>query len=160
MAESFFDAVGDSAAHVDQQLSGIAAGAAVGGAIGGPAGIAIGMAGLAAGMAGTAGGGRFSYEPGEMQALIKTWQDLADSYESDLTHAENLRTTRGPGGERVSESIATVVQQSGASLHAALANQAKYCEKQAEKFRAALNEYNGVETATRDTYQKINEGLA
>ncbi|EID55277.1 hypothetical protein [Saccharomonospora xinjiangensis] len=78
MAESWFDALADEAAN------GVSATAAVGAVLGGPAGAAVAGASVAARMADAAGGGgSWSFDEDEIDAVIKDWKALAEELEED-----------------------------------------------------------------------------
>lgn len=89
--------------------------------------------------------GSFSFDPDELQSLIKKWEDLADSYLASTRTAREMATIEAPGLDFASEAHAEVANKSGVSYAAYLQQNYDYCLKQAELFQAALDEYRGVE---------------
>ena len=89
--------------------------------------------------------GSFSFDPDELQSLIRKWEDLADSYLASTRTAREMVTIEGPGLDFASEAHAEVANKSGASYAAYLQHNYDYCLKQAELFQAALDDYLGVE---------------
>jgi gas vesicle protein len=137
VADSFFKSVGDSALQVGAALGSIAA---AGGA--------------------PPGGGHFSYQPDQLRAIIKDWDDIAASYETDISTARIMTRVKGPGSEQASESLAETASTSGTNLVKSLEAELKYCETQRKKFQDALNEYTGVEETNTGSMKQQQEGLA
>jgi hypothetical protein len=95
--------------------------------------------------------GSFSFDPDELQSLIREWEDLADSYTASAREAQNMGRVTPPGEDFASEAHAKAANISGASYIEYLAKNSQYCNDQAQLFRAALNDYLGVEeTNTTD----------
>ncbi|MEY7972725.1 hypothetical protein AB8O38_12070 [Saccharomonospora xinjiangensis] len=86
MAESWFDALADEAAN------GVSATAAVGAVLGGAAGAAVAGASVAARMADAAGGGggSWSFDKDDIDAVIKDWKALAKELEEDRLHLSSI----------------------------------------------------------------------
>lgn len=106
-------------------------------------------AGAIAGAAGA--GGQFAFHPDEIQALVKDWLDLADSYESSLATARLLAAVIGPATDSASEMHADAASSSGRLYMESLQEKFHYSRGQAQKFQDALNAYLGrdQEAATR-----------
>ncbi len=98
--------------------------------------------------------GSFSFDPDELQSLIKKWQDLADSYSESGRSAESMALITPPGGDFASEAHAEAANGSGTSYLTYLARNAQYCKEQAEIFQAALNDYLGVEDTNATEFDK------
>jgi hypothetical protein len=93
--------------------------------------------------------GSFSFDPDELQSLIKKWEELADSYSMSATEADSMALIRPPGNDFASEAHAEAANGSGSSYLAYLGHNAQYCYDQAQLFRTALNDYLGVEEANK-----------
>lgn len=95
--------------------------------------------------------GSFSFDPDELQSLIRKWKDLADSYAASKVQADSMNRIQPPGDDFASEAHAKAANTSGGSYLDYLQHNRDYCEKQARLFQAALNDYLGVEdTNTTD----------
>ena len=125
MAESFYEAVGDSAAQVGAKLGAVAADSAA-----------------------AVGGGRFAFEPDQIRAVITEWDSLIESYEADRRAANRLTQVQAPGNEYASRSMAEAANASGQKVVDSIVAQRDYCISQRDKFQAALNQYMGVEETT------------
>jgi hypothetical protein len=100
--------------------------------------------------------GSFSFDPDELRALIKKWQDLADSYHDSANSADSMATIQPPGHDFASASHASAANDSGASYIAYLTHNAQYCSQQAELFQAALNDYLEVEDTNAAQFDESN----
>ena len=125
MAESFFTEIGNSNAQVGATLGAVAADSAA-----------------------AVGGGRFSFEPDQIRAVITEWNKLIEAYEADGRAADRLARVQAPGNEYASRSMAESANASGQKVVDSIVAQRAYCVSQRDKFQAALNQYLGVEETT------------
>ncbi|CAM3022656.1 hypothetical protein SAXI111661_14675 [Saccharomonospora xinjiangensis] len=104
MAGSWFDALADEAAN------GVSATAAVGAVLGGAAGAAVAGASVAARMADAAGGGSWSFDKDEIDAVIKDWKALAEELKGDrdLFHAFGLTSVAPSEDEPTTQFVKTL----------------------------------------------------
>jgi hypothetical protein len=91
--------------------------------------------------------GSFSFDPDELQSLIRKWEELAQSYDDSSVEAELMCRIKAPGDDFASKGHAAVANTSGNSYLAYLRHNRDYCNDQAQLFQAALNDYLGVEDA-------------
>ncbi|MER7116452.1 hypothetical protein ABT332_18395 [Saccharomonospora azurea] len=98
MAEAWYNALANEAAN------GVSATEAVGAVLGGPAGAAMAGASAAARMAAAAGGGgSWSFDPEEIDAVIKEWKALLDELEGDQQSFLSITNSNyAPSGDRPS----------------------------------------------------------
>lgn len=89
--------------------------------------------------------GSFSFDPDELQSLIKKWQALAESYDLSVAEADAMARVTPPGKDYASSSHAEAANRSGQSYIEYLAHNRQYCTDQADLFQNALNDYLGVE---------------
>jgi hypothetical protein len=132
MAEDLNKAVGDSAALVGAKLGAVAG---------------VGAAAGAAAPGGAPPGGRFSFEPDQIRAVITEWDKLIEAYDADDRAADRLINVRAPGDEYASRSMAQSANDSGQKVKDSIVAQRDYCMRQRDKFQAALNQYLGVDDA-------------
>jgi hypothetical protein len=102
----------------------------------------------------TQASGSFSFDPDELQSLIKKWEDLADSYDASAENATTMGRITPPGGDFASEAHSKAANDSGKSYYQYLKKNAQYCSDQAQLFRAALNDYLGVEDTNATEFDK------
>jgi hypothetical protein len=89
--------------------------------------------------------GSFSFDPDELQSLIRKWRELADDYADSRRNADAMMLITPPGDDFASKAHAEVANKSGASYSAYLLNNWLYCRDQADLFQQALDDYLGVE---------------
>ncbi|SDC85713.1 hypothetical protein [Actinokineospora iranica] len=90
-------------------------------------------------------GGKFSFEPDEMRAIVKDWMDLALDYRRSMVDADQMGTVDPPGNEYASQYHAEAASASTQAYLDSLQEKADYCYSQAQKFQDALSDYLGVE---------------
>lgn len=100
--------------------------------------------------------GTFSFDPDELQSLIKKWEDLADSYEQSALNADSVIRIKGPGDDFASKAHAKSANTSGQSYLDYLEHNRRYCLTQAQAFQSALNEYLGVDDDNATEFNKTN----
>lgn len=98
--------------------------------------------------------GSFSFDPDELQSLIRKWRELADDYADSVDKAERMATVQPPGNDFASEAQATAANDSGGSYLAYLRHNAQYCNDQADLFQTALNDYLGIEDTNATEFDK------
>ncbi|HVK24502.1 MAG TPA: hypothetical protein VM677_24350 [Actinokineospora sp.] len=94
------------------------------------------------------GGGKFSFRPDEIEAIVKDWLELAVGYEDSRFNSRDMVIVSGPGAEIASETHASTARISGQAYIDSLNDKAEYCYSQAQKFQDALSDYKGVERSS------------
>jgi hypothetical protein len=89
----------------------------------------------------------FAIEPTQLEKFAKQWDDLADDYRENSTYTSILRQVAPPGREYASENITELIRASIGALTQAFASHHNYCQKEAEKYRKAINEYTAKESS-------------
>ena len=110
----------------------------------------LGKLAQATGASAGAPSGGYSFEPDQLIAIARDWDDLAEAYKTDMAQAYRLARAEGPGAEYASGDNAQLVRQSGEALLSALRGRVDYCKAQAEKFRAAAGQYAEAEASAGD----------
>jgi hypothetical protein len=98
--------------------------------------------------------GSFSFDPDELQSLIRKWEELADSYRDSLAVSEVMALIDPAGDDFASKAHATAANTSGKSYLTYLDHNWKYCRDQAQLFKNALNDYLGVEDNNKSKIDK------
>lgn len=94
---------------------------------------------------GGGGGGKFTFEPDEIRAIVKDWLDLAEEYDESIDKAEDLIMVQPPGDEYASQFHAQRASESGRLYVDSLIQKQDYCYSQAQKFQDALHGYLGTD---------------
>ncbi|WP_436494421.1 hypothetical protein [Actinokineospora sp. HUAS TT18] len=97
---------------------------------------------------GPGSGGKFSFKPDEIEAIVKDWVTLAEGYEDSRARSQEMVVVNGPGAEVASEMHASTARISGQAYLDSLNDKVEYCYSQAQKFQDALSDYKGVERSS------------
>jgi hypothetical protein len=103
--------------------------------------------------------GNFSFDPDELQSLIKKWLDLADDYGASIESADHMSRIKAPGNDFASEAHAKAANTSGSSYISYLRDNWQYCIDQAQAFQNALDDYLGVEQTNVTDFDKNSRGV-
>jgi hypothetical protein len=82
-----------------------------------------------------------------MRSLIKSWLDLAYSYDDSRQNARTMAEVVGPGLDFASEQQAVAASKSGGAYLRYVSHNRDYCLNQAQLFQNALDDYLGIEHA-------------
>ncbi|MCG8917869.1 hypothetical protein L6E12_18985 [Actinokineospora sp. PR83] len=93
---------------------------------------------------GTAGGGKFAFDPDELEAITKDWLALAMEYRESAADGRRL-IIRGPGREDASDGQALAAMQSWGTYVESLQQKRDYSMEQARKCASALAAYRGTD---------------
>ncbi|MEV7091863.1 hypothetical protein AB0M80_03395 [Amycolatopsis sp. NPDC051045] len=94
---------------------------------------------------GSSASGGFEYDEGTLHELVREWNDLANEFARDLSHATSLQRAEGPGIEYASGGNAEQIKASGDALYTTLKAREEYCRSMAKKFETALGKYATAE---------------
>ncbi|CRK62076.1 hypothetical protein [Alloactinosynnema sp. L-07] len=94
------------------------------------------------------GGGKFTFRPAEIEAIVKDWLELAAGYETSQRDSRSMINTGAPGNEIASQTHASTARISGQAYFDSLVEKAEYCYTQAQKFQDALSDYKGVDRSS------------
>ncbi|MGW9309952.1 hypothetical protein ACWGPQ_18305 [Saccharomonospora azurea] len=148
MAEAWYNALANEAAN------GVSATEAVGAVLGGPAGAAMAGASAAARMAAAAGGGgSWSFDPEEIDAVIKEWKALLDELESDRDPLRSLQmSTYAPSPDQPSTEFSRGVSEGLVSLDSSLRSMILYVRQFIEKLESAKKGISDSDEAAESTF--------
>lgn len=104
--------------------------------------------------------GGYKFEPGQVDAVLKQWQDLHTNLLADINNAQKIAQVTPPGGEFASEDfINQGARRSGNSLLEQHHKMAQYVQNYIEALQKASGKITQGEQHATDAVNTQNKGF-
>ncbi|EHR62932.1 hypothetical protein [Saccharomonospora cyanea] len=146
MAEDWFNALADEAAN------GVSATDAVGAVLGGPAG-AVALGASVAARAAAGGGGSWSFDKDEIDAVIAEWKALAEDLQADRTEFHSAATVNAPSNDQPSTRFMVDLVDGLAALENSNRSMWRYVDEFIGKLEEAKRAVGQVDDENSETFK-------